>query len=73
MPPKHKSSKAATPPDQRLLIKGLWLGVPATFFSVETDAGRYLAKATGPHKSKNVAWFGCTSRKPATATRRMPL
>ena len=58
MPPKHKSSKAATPPDQRLLVKGRWLGVPTTFFGVETDGGRYLAKATGPHKSKkDMVWM----------------
>ena len=58
MPPKHKRSKASTPLDQRLLINGRWLGVPTTFFGVESDGGRYLAKATGPHKSKkDMVWM----------------
>ena len=37
----------ATPEASKLL--GKWLGVPTSFFGVEVEGARYLARCTEPH------------------------
>ena len=39
-------------PDPRKELVGRWLGVPTSFFGVEIEGARYLARVKAPHRDK---------------------
>ena len=47
----HKAS-----PEASKLI-GKWLGVPTSFFGVEVEGARYLARCTEPHAKPEFIWM----------------
>ena len=47
----HKAS-----PEASKLI-GKWLGVPTSFFGVEVEGARYLARCTEPHAKPEYVWM----------------
>ena len=62
MAPKRKGTKAALrgsgAPDPRAALIGRWLGVPTSFFNVEIEGARYLARVKAAHKDKkDMLWM----------------
>ena len=65
MAPKRKGAsrgKAVTKAaDPRAALIGRWLGVPTSFFNVEIEGARYLARVKAPHKDKkDMVWMKFT-------------
>ena len=55
---KNKTAAAPKASDERAKLVGRYLGVPTSFFNVEVEGARYLARVKAPHKDKNdMVWM----------------
>jgi hypothetical protein len=59
MAPKRRArSGGSQAADPRLALVGRYLGVPTSFFNVEIEGARYLARVKAPHKDKkDMLWM----------------
>ena len=61
---RKKQTAARKAPDPRAALVGRYLGVPTSFFNVQVEGARYLARVKAPHRDKKeMLWFKiCASR-----------
>ena len=75
---RKKQTAARKAPDPRAALVGRHLGVPTSFFNVQVEGARYLARVKAPHRDKKeMLWFkfaqaGYGAEAYAPETRRCP-